>query len=399
MDMPKTNFAPRVGLAYSPFGSDKTVVRAGFGVYFINFNTTYVQNTPGNLFNLSASATSQQIPGLKGFPFPDLSQFGVAVTSLSAIQKNWHDPYTMNWNLNIQQALPGTMRLQVAYVGNRGVHMIGPAMDLNRLYPRTAIRPYSGWGTISYFSTVAGSNYNALQVSLNKRMSHGMQFNVNYTWSHALDDAPPVFYGYADDHNPQLDYGTTESDVTHILQFDYVYQIPTAPRLPHWLGKGWQLNGVTEMRSGLPMSLSCSLCDPLHVGQANFVGGVRSDVVPGQPFKPANFNIPNNQINLAAFTFPADGTIGNSARDLLRGPAAINFDLSLFKKFRVREGQALEFRAEFFNIFNTPQFANPTADLLWDLLGIPAGKSTSTLTTVSNFGTYRQIQFALRYTF
>jgi hypothetical protein len=224
-------------------------------------------------------------------------------------------------------------------------------------------------------------------------MSHGLQFNVNYTWSHALDDAPPVFYAYADDHNPRLDYGTNESDVTHILQFDYVYQIPRAPALPRWLGDGWQLNGVTEMRSGLPFSVTCS-CDPLQVGQTTS----RADLVVGQPLKPANYDIPNNQINFNAFAFPPNGRVGTSARNLMRGPAAINFDFSLFKKFRYRERHEFEFRAEFFNLFNTPQFSNPVADLLWALFGL-GGKSYSTLTTVSNFGTYRQLQFALRYSF
>jgi len=210
-------------------------------------------------------------------------------------------------------------------------------------------------------------------------------------WAHSLDDTPPVFASYQDDHNPRLDYGSDESDVRHLLEFDYIYQLPSAPRLPRWLGSGWQINGVTEMRAGLPFSISCG-CDPLKVGQATG----RADQIPGAPVRPASFDIPSRQVNAAAFATPANGRPGTSGRDILRGPAAYNFDLSLFKIFTVRERQHIEFRAEGFNIFNTPQFANPSASLT---SAASFGQSLSTINTISGFGTNRQIQFALRYSY
>jgi hypothetical protein len=271
-------------------------------------------------------------------------------------------------------------------------------MELNRFLAGTSIRPYPGYGGISYIQANGYSNYNALQVVLTKRLTRGMQFDLNYTWGHALDDSPPIFASLSDDHNPKLDYGTTESDMKHLLSFDYVYQIPTISALPRWLGEGWQLNGLSEFRSGLAFSASCG-CDPLRVSQYTS----RADLVSGVPIYPSPNNIPNNQLNIAAFVAPPSGTVtnpgtrvGNSARGLLRGPAIFNWDFSVFKNFKFRERHEFQFRAEFFNIFNTPQFNLPGSNLT-----SPAnfGISTGTLTTVSNFGTQRQIQFGLRYSF
>ena len=137
--------------------------------------------------------------------------------------------------------------------------------------------------------------------------------------------------------------------------------------------------------------MSCS-CDPLQVG--SFTS--RPDLVAGVPVQPAAYNEPNNQLNLAAFAAPPNGRIGNLGRNVLHGPGAVNFDFSLFKTFHLTERHSIEFRAETFNIFNTPQFSNPSGNI-----AAPAtfGKSLSTITTSSGFATNRQIQFALRYMF
>src|SRR5581483_5441327 len=391
MNMPKTNFGPRFGFAYSPFDSRNTVIRGAYGIYYVNFNATLVQNTPTNTNPTSISLNRQQVPTLVGFPFPDISSFA-GVQGISAVQRNWNTPYVQNWNFNIQQALGNDFRLQVGYVGNKGTHIITPGQNLNRFLPGTSIRPYFGFGDITYLRANGISNYNSMQVILTKRVSRGLQFNVNYTWGHALDDSPPIFSANSDDANVRLDYGTTESDVQHLVSFNYVYQIPAIRGLPGWLGDGWQINGLSEMRGGLPINVMCG-CDPLQVGQFNS----RADVRPGGgPFRPSPVIIPDRQLNIGAFMAPPNGRIGNVARGAFRGPAVYNWDFSLFKKFRVRERHEFQFRAEFFNIFNTPQFNLPGSSI-----ASPAnfGVSTGTLTTVSNFGTQRQIQFGLRYAF
>jgi hypothetical protein len=190
----------------------------------------------------------------------------------------------------------------------------------------------------------------------------------------------------------KLDYGTTESDVQHLLSFDYVYQIPALPRVPRWLGEGWQLNGLTEMRGGLPINVMCG-CDPLRVSQFNSRADFRPD---GGPARPSPVLIPDRQLNIGAFMAPPAGRIGNVARGAFRGPAVYNWDFSLFKRFRFLERQEIQFRAEFFNIFNTPQFNLPGSSIA---SAANFGVSTGTLSTVSNFGTQRQVQFGLRYMF
>lgn len=391
MNMPGTNFGPRFGFAYSPFDSGNTVIRGAYGIYYINFNATLVQNTPTNTNPTSISLNRQQEPNLVGFPFPDISSFS-GVQGISSVQRDWNTPYVQNWNFNIQQALARDVRLQVGYVANKGTHIITPGRNLNRFLPGTSTRPYPGFGDITYLRANGISNYNALQAVLTKRFARGLQFDVNYTWGHALDNSPPIFSSNSDDANINLDYGTTESDVRHLVSLNYLYQIPAVRGLPQWLGDGWQINGLTEIRTGLPINVMCG-CDPLRVGQFNS----RADYLPGGPAPvPDNVIIPDRQLVIGAFVAPPAGRVGNVARGAFRGPAALNWDFSTFKKFRIAETQELQFRAEFFNIFNTPQFNLPGSSI-----ASPAnfGVSTSTLSTVSGFGTQRQVQFGLRYTF
>jgi hypothetical protein len=263
---------------------------------------------------------------------------------------------------------------------------------MNRLLPGTSTRPYPQYGNISLYTDYLNSYYNALQASFRHRMRAGLTFNVNYTWAHSLDNAPTLFASFSDDSNAQLDYGNADGDVRHSLQFDYIYELPGVPMLPRLIGSGWQLNGITVMRTGFPITgMSCG-CDPLRVGAFTS----RPDLVTGGSARPPEVDLPNAQLNLAAFAAPPTGRVGNLGRNVLHGPHAINFDLSLFKAFPITERQNVEFRAEMFNIFNTPQFSNPSGNIT-----APAnfGRSLGTISTSSNFATNRQVQFALRYMF
>jgi len=391
VDAPKLNLAPRIGFAYAPTPSGRTVVRGAFGLFYATLNAAFAQNVPNNISQQSFSLTRQQDPNLVGFPFPAISSFA-GVSNVTALPKNFQTAYTEQWNLNVQQGFGDAAMLQVAYIGNRGIHIDGPSRNMNRLIPGTSLRPYTGVGNISMYTDALVSSYNALQTSFRTRFRRGLTLNVNYTWAHSLDDAPTLFASFSDDAHFRADYGNADGDVRHILQFDYVYELPALPAIPRIIGSGWQMNGITVVRSGFPItSMSCS-CDPLQVG--SFTS--RPDLVAGVPTRPANYNEPANQLNLAAFTAPPVGRIGNLGRNVFHGPGAVNFDFSVFKSFHVTERQRVEFRAEIFNIFNTPQFANPSGNI-----SAPAsfGKTLSTITTSSGFATNRQMQFALRYMF
>lgn len=387
----KMNFAPRFGIAYTPFASRKTVFRAGYGMFYAHLNSAFAQNVPNNISQQSFSLTRQQKPDLVGFPFPEITSFA-GVSNFTALPRDFQTAYTQQWNFNIQQGVGSDSMLQVAYIGNRGLHLDGPARNMNRLLPGTSIRPYPQYGNINLYTEYLNSYYNALQASFRHRLSRGLTFNVNYTWGHSLDNAPTLFASFSDDANAQFDYGNADGDVRHSLQFDYIYELPALPGVPGVVGAGWQLNGITVIRSGFPITgMSCA-CDPLQVGAFTS----RPDLVLPTSARPTVVDFPNSQLNLAAFGAPPIGRVGNLGRNVLHGPNAINFDLSLFKRFRITEQHSVEFRAEMFNIFNTPQFANPSGNIT-----APAnfGRSLSTISTSSGFATNRQIQFALRYMF
>ena len=390
INAPKTNFAPRLGIAWSPFGVNRTVIRTGFGLFYGTLNAAIAQNVPNNIAQQSSSITRQQKPDLVGFPFPEIGSFA-SVTSFTALQKNWNSGYSAQWNFNIQQPLGKDNMVQVGYIGNRGIHLLG-SYNLNRLFAGTSLRPYPSFGNITMNRTNLISSYNALQTSFRRRFSAGLTLNVNYTWAHAIDEGG-ISFGTAaqDDSNPRDAYGNADFDVRHLLQFDYSYQIPAVPFLPSVIGKGWQVNGMTVMRTGLSVNVACG-CDSMRIGATSS----RADVVPGVSPQPEVRDVPNRQISMAAFRAPATGTWGNAGRNILKGPAAFNWDFSTFKNFQIREQQTLQFRAEFFNLFNTPQFGTPGANLS---APVNFGRSLGTISALGGFGTNRQIQFALRYTF
>jgi len=399
---PKTEFAPRFGFAWTPFSAQKTVLRGGFGMFYADYNSADAQflptNVPGFAHNYQA-ATSAALP-LVGFPATNIS--GLTGTfNPTSFNKDWKNAYTESWNLNIQQGFGQSMVLQVGYVGNRGLHFSTTQQGNPIVDPATGARFFPDFGPVTYYSAGLITNYNALQVTFKRQFSKGLTFNVNYTYGKYLDDVGNSFGPTAtaqNPANPMGEYGPSDYDARHVLEFNYTYELPKPHAFPGWLG-GWQVNGITAMQSGQPVTVLCS-CDPTGIGEAT----ARANIVPGVPFYTGNPwpGTPDKPvINPAAFVSPGNyptgtGQFGDSSRNMLRGPAYFNWDFSVFKKFKVRESQSLEFRAEFFNLFNTPQFSQPASDI-----SAPAtfGQSFSTINTPVGFPTQRQIQLALKYSF
>jgi hypothetical protein len=389
-DAPKLDFGPRIGFAYSPFASKKTVIRGGFGIFHSPMVAAAAQSVPSNIPGIGQNAIALN-PGV-GFPFP-LDKLVASPRNLYAFPNDWQQSYTETWNLNIQRGFGQNSVFQVGYIGNRGLH-ISPFQELNRLVPGTAVRKYPQFGTITNFFDGALADYNGLQASFKQRLTRGLTFNVNYTWSHALDEGGvsngPATTANQDDQHFRNEYGSSDYDVRHYLEFDYSYMIPAIPRIPKVIGGGWQFNGVTVMRAGLPFNVICG-CDAGGIGAAT----ARPDLVSGVPTRPANFDLPKAQLNLAAFVTPV-GRFGNLGRNAFTGPSAYNWDFSLFKNFVIAEKHQVQFRAEVFNIFNTPQFSNPGSTTS---AAATFGQSLGTIPAVGGFGSNRQIQFALRYAF
>ncbi len=394
-DPPTHNFGPRFGFAWTPTKSKKWVIRGGYGIFYIPINPVMAQLTPANdpSFGQIRLVTIFDDPTLTAFPNPPNIQSRPNSGALWTMPE--HDFLSANnqdWNLNIQRGIGENTVFQVAYIGNRGNHYMY-IINPNRIDPVTHVRPYAGFADINLETTCCSTSYNALQVSMKRQLSRRLAFNANYTWSHNLDVGGVNFGTTAqDDHNLGSEWGNADYDVRHYFEFDYTYQLPAAPVLPGWLGRGWQLNGLTVMRSGTSVNADCG-CDPVGIGAATG----RPNLVPGVPIRPSNYSLPYNQFNINAFSSPlGTGKFGNVGRNTLKGPAVYNWDFSLFKSFRVREHHELQFRSEFFNTFNTPQFAPPAASL-----GSPVtfGESLATIAAAGGFGSNRQIQFALKYIF
>ena len=414
VEMPKNNWSPRVGFAYSPFNSKKTVIRGGAGILFSSMNYSLPQWIPANIPTVGYSRllTAIDFPSLVGFPTPDLLGGGPTsgVPNINAMAKNYKMLNTYQWSFNIQQQIGAANLLQVGYVGNRTIHLLpGYGVERNPYTPGTTRRLYPNFGSITTQDNCCSAEYNGLQVSLKRRMSNGLSLGAHYTWSHAFDDGTSIgstAFQLPYDHSNQ--WAQSDYDVRHNFTLYYIYEIPKAPVLPAWLVGGWQMNGITSLRTGTPFSVTCSSCNAGGYGLQHSTLGIylgRPNVVPGVDPRPAAYDEPGNavakQVNLAAFAVPASiggGAVqpGNLGRNTLIGPHSFNSDFSLFKNFRVREGQRMEFRYEVFNIFNTPQFTNPAANI-----SAPStfGRSFSTIGNLGGFGSQRQMQLGLKYSF
>jgi hypothetical protein len=318
--------------------------------------------------------------------------------------------YAQQWSLNVQQDV-GFGVLQAGYVGNHVLDILTNGVitprNINPTLDAFGTRPIPGIGNIFDVGTYPQSTYNALQVTFMRNLSRGLLLNANYTWSHEIDNVIGFFKDYQNFRDLNADRASGDQDIRHNFTFDAVYDVPSfrtflGEGLPHWIADGWQLNTLTQIRTGFPVNVT--------VTGGIFGGALRPNLVPGVPTRPSNFNVPNNQFNAAAFSFPAPGTFGNLGRNALRGPGFAQVDFSVFKNTKLTESQSIQFRMELFNLFNHANFADPGGGLNADMttggsLNPTAffGRSVSTvgnqLGGLLGAGGPRQIQFSARYIF
>jgi hypothetical protein len=424
------HFGPRFGFAYSPGGSGKTSIRGGFGVYFNRPEEELTLENLGAPPFFLASTGIGDVGGSPSFahPFVDIStgasvpnkfpfaspQKGAAVDftqlepfSINVFDPNTTIPYSMNYNLTVERQLKGDVILSVAYVGLQGrkltgVYELNPAgqnganpvclatpgcnpFNLSSTVPQTFRYPQVNslgqlvYGSIGQIGTYVNSNYNALQVSAEKHLSHGLQFRAAYTWSHSLDDGSSfedLSSGFraSDPFNRHNDYGDSIYDARQRFVLSYSYYIPSVrhfsafQRLPSRLTDGWRITGITTFQSGFPISLFDS-SDNSDTCNASFSfygcpdrpNAVAPQVIlnprTGTAGTPPNL-VSNIYFSPASFPAQSPGVLGNSGRNFFHGPGINNFDFALFKDTRVTESKMLELRFEFFNLFNHTQF-NP----------------------------------------
>jgi Carboxypeptidase regulatory-like domain/TonB dependent receptor len=380
------NFAPRASIAWDPHGTGKTVLRAGWGVYYDAFSQDFfVGQLPFNTFNpgpayngvgpapitFSFSPAGTIQPGIPVF---DPTTFGA--TDVFTVDQKIRTPYLHVYNVNAQQELGRNVALQIGYVGSQGRKLFR-YRDINQPNPLTgAPSPFPAFVYINQFESTAASNYNSLQASLNFRDWHRLSSAVSYTWSHSIDNASdgqdyvPNATQPDNSFRPDLERASSNFDMRQKLSWTFNYKVPNMGE-NKWFGKGWSVDGVLALAAGQPFNVNY-LFEGDFNGSGEFFG--RPDLV-GNPF--AGTSTPNSFINLTAFHIPCtdDGTgncvpgtehFGNLGRNAFVGPNYKNFDFSLVKDTSITEHVTMQLRIDAFNLFNHPNFANP----LWPNFGV-----------------------------
>jgi len=406
--------APRIGFAWSPFGSKKTVIRGGFGLYYAlldNLSYRLDQNGPFNT-----------VLAVKNIPFASIapeSIYSGAKIIPSGVQPDLRTPTVESWSLKVEREILSNTSLSVSYIGSHGYHgllsvdanlpaaTICPASPCPAGYPNGAIyypanAPLANnavWNTTHWFSEGI-SFYNGLEVDVNRRFGKSLQFRGAYTFAKALDDGDnmntsvatnsPAFV--ANPLDPKADYGRASFDIRHVAVLNATYELPFGRGKKDWLNRvvgDWQVSGIQTLQSGLPFTPQLSY-NPSNDGDTR--NPVRPSVNP-------NFSGPvilggaTQYFDPNAFVQPLPGTYGNAGRNTLQGPRLYETDLSVAKRFTLRERLNLQFRAEFFNLFNHTNFNTPNPVVYASATGGPsptAGVITSTATTS------RQVQLGLK---
>lgn len=396
----RNNFAPRVGFSYDPFGKGKTGIRGFGGIFYLPMLAGVVISLPSNNFP-NVSLTIFDFP--LTFPVPAVLPPKAALRNVNTFEPTSRDSYAGQWGLNVQQEIAPQTLLEVGYIGIRGLKLSAGAafagLELNNIDINTGKRPFPGFGDERVLGNFLSSRYRALQTSLRRRASR-FTFDVNYSWSQQLDNTINVFGAFEDSRNIGLDWGTGDTDVRHVFTADALYDLPSlhsSSSVANGVLSGWQVATILQARSGLPVNIylrpGVFVADPL-----------RPDLVPGQSIQATNYDAPDRQLSPAAFVPPATRN-GNLARNAGRGPRFTQWDFSLMKNTGLTERVKLQFRADFFNIINHPNFANPDSVLCLSVSGTTCtpntnfGHSRGTIGNLVGIGTSRQVQFALKLLF
>jgi len=433
------NFAPRIGFAWDVFGTQKLVLRGGGGFFYDRIYDNVFENirfnpplfnfaTLGTLFVPAAGAIGPiDSPGLYSVPFTNPAPFApfAPLPGGRHIDQNLRAPYTQQANLGVQYGVTKDMVLEVngTYTGGRA--LIG-VVDANTFdgrtactsakNPRTVCKAAFAAGEIPEVSFTSGrlnptlasdglrsnaygSSYYGLQVSMTRRFSGGLQFNSNYTWSHAIDNLSDAFNGGhgqvagpTDVFNLQTDKGNADFDIRHRFVTTAYYELPFFKQ-SRWLG-GWSADGILTLQKGVPITI----LNGVTSADTNRDGHLTDrPAITGNPYisgkSPADGFL--NPAAFSAYTCPATVNFGlfcdpPTGRNTLIGPGFVNTDFGVAKKFRIREAMTLQFQANFFNLFNHPNFGIPVGNRF----GNPSQFGVST----SDFGP-RITQMALRLDF
>lgn len=399
---------PRIAFAWSPTKNGRSVVRAGFGLYHEDGQLDD-QNLPISNEVFAYSLSNKTIPDLS-YPITPFLADTTGIVSPRDDDRRRKDTYVEQWGFSLQQQLPADLVGTASYVGSKGVHLL-TLSEVNVVNPATGTRPYPNFGEVSWRGNQDHSNYNAVSLAVKRSFSRGFLLAANYMWSHEIDDGSDGS-GDGDSLVPEnvacqaCERASGIWDVRHVLNANAIYELPFGqgkeflndPGFWRTVGGNWEVTSTFMARTGFPVNVLVNRAAS-SVTDGN-TSDQRPDIVPGIPLTPPSGASIGEWINPDAFAVPASGTFGNAPRDVARGPGAWQMDLGLGKHISLTERASLEFRSEFFNIFNHPQYGMPQTTY-----GVPGfGSIIQTVNTTSpvspvGSGTPREIQFALRATF
>ena len=386
------NLAPRFGFAWKPFGTG-TVIRGGYGIFFGNrndigdaasgaalgFSTNELVNSPDG-GQTAALMLSDGFPPYSP-PGPE-DRTDAYLGAVDFFEYDRATPYSQQFNLGIQQQVKSVL-VEAQYLGNLGRKLTANNVSMNQILPemvglpgsQQSRRPYPQFSALNIDAPLWGmSNYHALLLRAEKRYSQGLQFLATYTFSKFMDNADAIAggdfggtpgSGYQDFYNRGLDKSISPNDLTHNLTFNVIWDLPIGPG-QRWVQSGplsqiiggWQLSVLSVIYSGPPFGVTTQT----NTTEAQSAGPQRANIL-------RDPTLPDSQRSLArwfdteAFEQPERFQFGNAARSVGRSPGSTNFDMGIMKNFRFHERYRLQFRAELFNAFNTPNFGNPGTSL------------------------------------
>ncbi len=425
-------FLPRVGFSWAAMPN--TVIRGGFGMYAYNWSLDTYGSGMGSAFGAQGSTTDQTngvtpvvILSSSGSNLPYVS----ATTNPSGFNGSgvsgnmYHTPVggSYQWNLETQRQINNNLVVGLAYVGTHG-HDLPFPVDVNQIHQANlgpndvalGFRPYTQYQGIGESTNNAISNYNSLQATINQRMSHGLDFNFNYVWSHFLDDMDSSGWGsragvqaYQNSYNPAANYSNSNFDVRNAFKGSAVYELPFGKGraflnnnlfLDEVFG-GWQATGTLVLLDGQPFTVTMKTNNSYAQAGSWFPNLIGNPLAVNR----GPYHGTNQWFNEAAFVAPANGTFGTYRRNTLYGPGLDRTNFSIGKTFAIWESVGLQIRADANNLFNHPSFQLPTSSLAicanttstgCSAIGaVQTGTSTIRSTTVGG----RTMQLGARLTF
>ncbi len=392
----KKNFGPRIGLAYRPGGSNKTVIRSGYGIFFVNVPFNRRQGIAFNFPWIERQIVTNTVPE----PVFDLANTflpSVVTSGITGFRNDldYYDPMIQQWNLSVQREVAPRTMLELSYVGSKSVHL-DAARTFNAARPGAGAfaprRPLANQPVITSVDHGYRASYHASTAKVRRDFSQGLTFLSHYTWSKAIDTASSQTGYINQDHNcADCNKGLSGFNVAHRFVASAVYDLPfgkgrkylsSSPRARQFLFGGWTVSLIQTLQSGFYTSAVTTR------NTANIEAGTLFPDIVG-PFQlPKGERTADRWFNASGFAQPAAFRFGTAGRNILEGPGLKSTDFGIHKNFAITERQRLQFRFEAFNGLNNVNFALPQNNL-----------AAADFGTITAAGLSRELQFALKYIF